>query len=298
MAAGYTKDLLILPFDHRASFAKVMFGVYATPTPTIASQVAALKDVVYDAYLRAASEKFVNHENSGVLVDEEFGARILKDCKKNGRIFAICAEKSGQDEFDFEYGAGFGRHIDKFRPTFTKVLVRYNPDADKEMNQRQNLRLKKLNDFLRKRKMLYLFELLVPPTKEQKKDPDYDTKLRPNLMAKAINEIQDEGILPDVWKIEGLDHQADVEKVAAACRREVKEAGIIILGRGESDEKVEIWLRAGAKVPGVIGFAVGRTVFQKPLEDFRDGKLNRVGAVKTICDNYKQFVHVWNDARK
>ncbi|MBI2194109.1 MAG: DUF2090 domain-containing protein [Planctomycetes bacterium] len=297
MAGGYTRDLLILPFDHRASFAKVMFGAYAKPSPAITQAVAAFKDIVYDAYLRALSEKYVSKETSGVLVDEEFGDRVLKDCRASGRIFAVCAEKSGQDEFDFEYGTRFGQHIEKYHPTFTKVLVRYNPDSHQEMNERQNKRLRKLGDYLRKKEMFYLFELLVPPTKEQKQLPDYDTKVRPDLMVRAILEIQEAGVYPDVWKIEGLESRADVERVAAACRKQVKGAGIIILGRGESDEKVGLWLRAGAKVPGVIGFAVGRTVFQKPLEEFRDRKLSRVATVKAISENYRQFVEIWNSAR-
>ena len=46
-------------------------------------------------------------------------------------------EKSGQDEFDFQYGDDFGEHIEKFDPFASKVLVRYNPDGDAEMNKRQ-----------------------------------------------------------------------------------------------------------------------------------------------------------------
>ena len=57
-------------------------------------------------------------------------------------------EKSGQNEFDFEYGDDFGAHIEKFDPDFSKVLVRYNPDDDAEMNERQLARLKRLADWL------------------------------------------------------------------------------------------------------------------------------------------------------
>ena len=46
-------------------------------------------------------------------------------------------EKSGQPEFDFEYGDDFGRGIQEAAPTFAKTLVRYNSDGDSGMNQRQ-----------------------------------------------------------------------------------------------------------------------------------------------------------------
>ena len=48
-------------------------------------------------------------------------------------ITACPAEKSGQDEFDFEYGEDFARHIEAFDPTFCKVLVRYNPEGDRAL---------------------------------------------------------------------------------------------------------------------------------------------------------------------
>ena len=88
-------------------------------------------------------------EKAGILVDEQFGAAILRDAAAKGIITACPAEKSGQDEFDFEYGEDFARHIEAFDPTFCKVLVRYNPEGDRALNQRQAARLKRLSDYLR-----------------------------------------------------------------------------------------------------------------------------------------------------
>ena len=59
------------------------------------------------------------------------------EAKERGLILAMPVEKSGQNEFDFEYGDQFGEHIERFDPDFSKVLVRYNPDGDAEMNKRQ-----------------------------------------------------------------------------------------------------------------------------------------------------------------
>ncbi len=74
---------------------------------------------------------------AGVLAGEQFGAAIRCDAITNG-ITTVCpAEKSGQDEFDFEYGDDFAHHIEAFTPTFCKVLVRYNPEGGRAMNRRQ-----------------------------------------------------------------------------------------------------------------------------------------------------------------
>ena len=52
-----------------------------------------------------------------MLVDEQFGGDIPREAKERGLKLAMPVEKSGQDEFDFEYGDDFGAHIEKFDPT-------------------------------------------------------------------------------------------------------------------------------------------------------------------------------------
>ena len=162
MTLGYDKPLYVLPFDHRASFSKEMFGFEGKLSPGQTAEIAAVKRVIFDA-ARAAVAGGVPKDRAGILVDEQFGAAILRDAHQQGFITSCPAEKSGQSEFDFEYGADFARHIEAFDPTFCKVLVRYNPEGDKEMNRRQAARLHQLSDSLHRSGRLYMFELLVPP---------------------------------------------------------------------------------------------------------------------------------------
>src|SRR5580658_8864107 len=162
---GYEKPLYILPFDHRGSFETGMFHWHGALTAEQTAQIAAAKRVIYDGF-KAAITAGVAKENAGILTDEQFGAAILRDASAEGFHTACPAEKSGQEEFDFEYGSAFGAHIEAFHPTFAKVLVRYNPEADEVMNQRQAARLKQLSDFLQEaNRSLFMFELLVPAEK-------------------------------------------------------------------------------------------------------------------------------------
>jgi myo-inositol catabolism protein IolC len=302
MAIGYDKPLYILPFDHRGSFQSKMFGWKGTLTPEQTAEIAATKQVIYDAF-KAALAAGVPKEKAGILVDEQFGAAILEDAAKHGYCTACPAEKSGQDEFDFEYGEDFGKHIEKFNPTFCKVLVRYNPEDDAELNRRQSSRLKRLSDWLHANGRMFMFELLVvaTPAQLEKVGGDkkaYDRTLRPDLMVRTIHELQDVGIEADVWKIEGLDSAADCAKVVAAAHRGGRDkVGCIILGRGEDDKKVREWLSIAASVPGFIGFAVGRTVFWDPLVAWRDGKATREDAVAQIAARYRELVDVFERAR-
>src|SRR6266567_935185 len=168
MAIGYDQPLYILPFDHRGSFQVKMFGWHGALTPEQTAEVAATKQVIYDGF-KAALAAGVPKEKAGILVDEQFGSAILHDAAKHGYSTSCPAEKSGQNEFDFEYGEDFAKHIEAFNPSFCKVLVRYNPEGEKALNQRQAARLKRLSEYLYRQesRSQFLFELIVPPEKSQ-----------------------------------------------------------------------------------------------------------------------------------
>ena len=302
-ALGYKEPLFILPFDHRGSFQTKMFGWSRELSPDQTAEIASTKQVIYDGF-KAAVHGGVAKQKAGILVDEQFGSAILRDAKANGYITACPAEKSGQEEFDFQYGENFAEHIEAFQPTFCKVLVRYNPEGDPALNQRQAARLRRLSDYLHSRSLSkFMFELLVPAEKSQldqlKGDKKaYDLELRPRLMVQTIIELQNAQVEPDVWKIEGLDRREDCERVVAAARRGKRDnVGCIILGRGESDLHVREWLTTAATVEHFIGFAVGRTSFWDPLVNMRVKKITREAAVNEIARRYREFVDVFEKAR-
>ncbi len=184
------------------------------------------------------------------------------------------------------------------------MLVRYNAEGYAELNRRQAARLAKLSKYLETaNRSLFMFELLVPAEKAQldqfKGDKKaYDVELRPSLMVEAIRELQDAGVDPDVWKIEGLDRREDCERSVVAARRDGRDhVGCIVLGRGENEQKVQEWLTTAASVEGFIGFAVGRTDFWDPLVDWRDDKITRETAVQRIASRYLEFVNLYEQAR-
>jgi len=300
---GFDQPLYVLPFDHRGSFERKMFGWHGDLTAAQTAEIAAAKQVIYDGF-KAAIAAGVPKEKAGILVDEQFGAAILRDAAANGYATACPAEKSGQDEFDFEYGENFAKHIEAFHPTFCKVLVRYNPEGDTSLNQRQAARLKRLSDYIHDQSQSrFMFELLVPAEKAQldrlKGDKKaYDLELRPGLMVQAVEQLQDAGVEPDIWKIEGLDRREDCAKTVAAARRGGRDkVSCIILGRGEDDKKVHEWLATAAQVEGFIGFAVGRTDFWEPLVSYRAKKITREAAVAEIASRYREFVGIFEKAR-
>jgi myo-inositol catabolism protein IolC len=302
MALGYDGKLYILAFDHRGSFQKKMFGIQGDPTPEETETIADAKRLIFEG-MELAVQRGVDAAATGVLVDEQFGSDIPQRAKQERLVLAMPVEKSGQDEFDFHYGADFGEHIAKYDVDFAKVLVRYNPEGDADMNERQLGRLKQLADWLHANDRKFLFELLVPAEKAQLEsvggDGDrYDAELRPALMKQTIKDIQDFGIEVDVWKIEGVDAREDAEALAQQTRSGEGREGVVcvLLGRGASDEKVDHWLRQAAPVDGFVGFAIGRSIWWDALKGFLEGDLEREAAAEKVADNYLRFVQVYDDA--
>jgi myo-inositol catabolism protein IolC len=303
MGLGYDGKLYILAFDHRGSFQKKMFGIEGDPTPEETEKISDAKRVIFEGMLEAV-KRGVEADATGVLVDEQFGSDIPKRAEENGLKLAMPVEKSGQNEFDFEYGDDFAAHIEQFPTDFSKVLVRYNPDdPDTEMNQRQRERLKKLSDWLHENGRRFLFELLVPATDDQLSSVDgdtdrYDAELRPELMRRAIEDCQNAGIEVDVWKIEGVDEREDAEMLAEQTRSGEGRENVkcVLLGRGASTDKVEHWLRQAAPVEGFVGFAIGRSIWWDSLKGWLAEDLDREAAAHQIADNYLHFVQVYNGA--
>jgi myo-inositol catabolism protein IolC len=299
MALGYDGKLYILAFDHRGSFQKKMFGIEGDPTPEQTDTISDAKHLIYEGMVEAV-RRGAEAGATGVLVDEQFGGSIPQDAREQGLKLAMPVEKSGQNEFDFDYGDDFGAHIEKFDPDFSKVLVRYNSEDDAEMNERQLGRLKRLADWLHEHDRKFLFELLVPATDDQLSRVDgdtdrYDAELRPEFMRRAIEDIQNYGIEVDIWKIEGVDERSDAEMLAEQTRSGEGRAGVacVLLGRGASTEKVEHWLEQASPVDGFIGFAIGRSIWWDALKAFLANELEREAAASQIADNYLHFVEVY-----
>jgi myo-inositol catabolism protein IolC len=298
-APGFDRPLYLLPFDHRGSFQTEMFGWRGRLSPAQTAEIAATKQVIYEGF-KTALAAGAPQSKAGILVDEQFGSAILRDAATRGYMTAVPAEKSGQKEFEFEYDDDFAKHIEAFRPTFCKVLVRYNVEGDTALNRRQLQKLRQLSDYLHSSsKSLFMVELLVPPEKAQLDrvggDKEiYDFQIRPSLMTRAIQQFQEAQVEPDVWKVEGLDRREDCVAVVEAARRGGRErVGCIVLGRKENYKRVREWVATAAGIPGFIGFALGRTTFWEAIVKWRAKTITRDAAVTIIANRYRDFVDIF-----
>jgi len=117
-------------------------------------------------------------------------------------------------------------------------------------------------------------------------------------MRRAIEHYQDSGVEVDIWKIEGVDTQADAQMLSDQARKGEGRENVksVLLGRGASDDKVDHWLQQAAGVDGFIGFAIGRSIWWDALKGFLAGDLEREKAAGQIADKYLNFIRVYDEA--
>lgn len=290
--------LYILPFDHRGSFQKMLFAEAKELSEDQKNIIRDYKRIIFDSMLLIGKTR--GYSDLAILVDEEYGAKIHEDCATMGIRHILTTEKSGQKIFDFEY-PDWKQHLNKIKPTYAKALIRVIVTDD---NSLQNTRLKELQDFCMSQGMGFLIEPLIEPNEadlvasggDKKR---FDRELRPQRFAEAVKEMHSAGITPDVWKIEGTETREAMEvcsnAVFSGARAGVQ---IVILGRGETQDRVDEWLKASATVKGVNGFAIGRTVFGEPISLLHQGKLSRDQAIEKIAQNYQHGIKVFEEARR
>ena len=122
----------------------------------------------------------------------------------------------------------------------------------------------------------------------------FDTELRPHLMRLAISQLQESGIEPDIWKIEGIDRREDCEASwSSAASRGATTWRAWCSGAAPTRPRWIDWLQTASGVPGYQGFAIGRSIWWNPLKAFVDGTLARAAAAREIGANYARFIQVY-----
>jgi myo-inositol catabolism protein IolC len=261
--------------------------------------MAEAKLIVLEGLESAANAARSANATLGALFDEEIGSEAIRRTREKGLALAICAEKSSQAEFDFEYGDRFAEHIEAINPDFVKILARYNVEGDAAANRGQAERLVRLSDWLAGRDNRLLFELIVPAEPGQLASVGGDAvrfraERRPRLVALAIAELKDAGVEPTIWKVEGVDSAEDCRLIAETARADGRDhVRCVVLGAGADQVTVTRWLELASQTEGFAGFAIGRTIFWEPLTAWNGGQVGRETRVDAIAQNYRRMIDAY-----
>ncbi|MBR9683840.1 DUF2090 domain-containing protein [Candidatus Woesearchaeota archaeon] len=269
--------IYILPFDHRGSFMKII-RAKSPPSKKDVQKAKQYKKIIYQAFKKSLLH--IPKKQAAILVDEWLGKSILTDAKKRKIVFCNTFEKSGQKEFQFER-TDWKKQLQEIKPNYAKILIRYSP-KDKELNLRQAKKLAEFSKYLKNKTTKFLLEVLVLTPEST----------RPKFALQAIKQLQKQGVRPDIWKLEGINRPREMKRIAKQVKSQ-----IVILGRGENQKKAEHWVKVAAKFKKVIGFAIGRTIFKKPLTDYNNKRITRQQAVNKISQNYLHFVKIFQEVK-
>ncbi len=296
--------VFILAADHRNSLERDLYGLTAPPTPTEAARITADKLVIYQALLDAAAQLPAGVA-PGMLVDEQYGASVAELASSSGGAITLCMpiEASGEEWFQFAYPDGWQRHAEFFAADYSKVLVRDNPGLDPGLREQQAERLAQVSAWASSASRPLILELLVPATDADKRatadsTDRYDDELRPRHTVTVMQYLQDRGVEPAIWKVEGLDRHDDAVAVVATAERGGRRARCVVLGRHAPHDKLDHWLQVAAPIPGFIGFAIGRSIWWDALHAHLHDHATAAGTRHRITSAYLDFARYYLSARR
>ena len=279
----------ILAFDHRNSLLTTFFEVTGEPTDPEVAAASEVKRVIADGLLAAIERKLVGADEAGALVDSTYGADAIDALKDAGVRVAVPVEASGRREFAFEH-SDWRERLDATRPTWAKVLVRYNTGR-RRRDERTTTRTGCSTSRRWRGRSAWgsCSNCWCRPSRTS--GPRSTTReVRPDLVVRGLEELRKAGIAPDLWKIEGLDRREDCARVA-----DVAGAPCVVLGRGADAAAVERWLRAAAGVPGSTGSRSADRSGGTPFAPTWTVAPAGAAAVTAIADRYGHFVDVYRD---
>jgi myo-inositol catabolism protein IolC len=300
-AAG--RPLLILAADHRNSLERDLYGLTAAPTAAEAARISSDKMLIYQALLDATA-RLPAEAQPGILIDEQYGATIAELASRtDGAIsLAMPVEASGEEWFHFAYGQDWQAHAGFFGTDHAKVLIRDNLGLDQVQREQQAERVAQVSGWAAASRRALIIELLVPASQADLDsvggDTDrYDRELRPRHTVAIIEYLQDRGVAPALWKVEGLDRHEDAVAIATVAKRGGRTADCIVLGRHASRDKLDRWLEVAAPVPGFTGFAIGRSIWWDALHARLQHRGSAEETRSRIASAYLDFARYYLAAR-
>jgi 5-dehydro-2-deoxygluconokinase len=295
--------LLILAADHRASLERELYGLTAPATPEQAARISADKLLIYQGLLDAMGE-LPAQVQPGMLIDEQYGASVAELAARSaGAVnLSMPIEASGEEWFQFAYGEDWIRHAEYFGADHPKVLVRDNPGLDAALREAQAQRLAQVSAWAKATGRALILELLVPAADADKAATGgdarrYDDEQRPGYTVTVMEYLQDRGVEPAIWKVEGLDAHDAAVAVAATAARGGRTARCIVLGRHAPHDALDHWLQVAAPVPGWVGFAIGRSIWWDALHAHLHHFSTAGETRHRVCAAYLDYANYYLSAR-
>lgn len=273
---GTWPELHILAFDHRSQFED-----QARQHGRSDADIRAVKSLIGQAWQNVAS----GHSEAGAIIDGQYGSDLLEQLTGAGHWLARPIEQAGVTPLRFVDGPNVGLTLKSWpHEHVVKCLVRYDLECDAALRAAQEVRLQKLFSACREISRELLLEVLPTPAGDS---TSFD-------IAAVIGRLYETGIVPDWWKIEcpettavWKDLSSVIETNDADCR------GVVLLGKGVPLDELCAAFTAARRFPICKGFAVGRSIFHKPVDEWFQRAINDDTCIQLIEQNFRELIQAW-----
>ena len=272
-------ELEILAFDHRSQFEELAqrFGRND-------SHIRAAKSLIGHAWRSVAK----GSKCVGAIIDGQYGGDLLEQLTGGGRWLARPIEQAGVTPLEFVGGPNVGLTLKRWpQEHVVKCLVRYDLECGPQLRAAQDARLWELFRACRELARELLLEVL--PTSGC--DPARFE------IAAVVRHLYDLGIFPDWWKIECPPRDAEWQNLSdvisdydAKCR------GVVLLGKGVPLEELRPSFSVARRHKVCKGFAVGRSIFQDPIEAWFKGTRSDEECTQCIEGNFRSLIEAWESS--
>ena len=273
---GQWPEVCALAFDHRSQFEEI-----ADQAGADRSRIAVFKNLLCEAAVRTAADA----DNTGVIIDGRYGADSLARITGSGAWVARPVELPGSRPLEFEAGDNVGLELLSWpQEQVVKCLVFYHPDDDSKLRQNQEAKILTLYEACRATNHELLLEIIPPP----------DTDVVEDTLARALDNLYVRGIFPDWWKLPPQATTVAWAQIAAVIKKHDPLCrGIVLLGLGASENELKHGFELASGQPLCKGFAVGRSVFQSPAEQWFAGTIGDDDVIEQVGTSYSRLIQLW-----
>ena len=210
---------------------------------------------------------------------------MLEQFTTSGHWLARPIERANVTPLEFVGGPDVGATLRLWPQNHVvKCLVRYDLECEQSIQAAQEARLCQLFEATRSLDRELVVEVLPTAGCD---DAHFE-------IADIMRRLYSLGILPDWWKIESPAREAEWAAIGDVIADSDPECrGVVLLGKGVPLEAMQRSLRAARQHPVCKGFAVGRSIFQQPVDDWFAGTCSDEECVRTIESNFLSLIEAW-----
>ena len=278
------EELLILAYDHRTQFEES-----CRENNLSFDYISRFKEQVYEGFqkVRNSNKKTgaTAVERLAILIDPGYGQMILNNFADSAFSIGVPIEKAGSFPMSWLMDDSLYQHLLERPATwFVKVLWRFHLQMNQENKDIQLSQLNKLNSVCAALKRKLMVELIIPEGYLE----------NGATLGEAMTEVYEAGIYPFWWKITALDSKEEWQTMTKTLDQYDPEVGVIILGKNAPIEQFQTWFRVARSTPHTCGFAVGRSIFWEPWEQYVGGKLTIKGIADAVAERYNSVLEIWS----